>query len=225
LKLLLDFLPILLFFGAFKWAEGHPQAAADWTTAHLGFLVGGQAMQPDQAPVLLATLVVMAATTAQVAITAAAGRKVDRMLWVSLALVVLLGGATVWFRSEAFIKWKPTLLYAVMGGALLAGPLLFGRNLLRALLGQQLALPDAIWGRLNVAWVLFFFVMAALNLWVAYTFPTAVWVNYKLFGTLGLTLAFIVAQAVYSSRHLIEPPEADNAADTTAAAPSVTKPD
>lgn len=201
-KLLFDFLPIILFFGAFKVAEGRKDAAAAFATEHLGFLVAGGVVAADIAPVLLATVVVILATLAQVAWLATRGRKIDTMLWVSLGLVVVLGGATIWFQSETFIKWKPTLLYWVMAGAFLLGPLLFGRNLLKLLMGAQLPLPDAVWQRLNVAWVLFFAAMGALNLWVAYSFSTDAWVNFKLFGGIGLMLVFTLAQGLYLSRYV-----------------------
>jgi intracellular septation protein len=154
--------------------------------------------------VLLATVVVILATLAQVAWTVARGRKVDLMLWVSLALVVVLGGATIWFHSETFIKWKPSVLYWVMGMSLWLSQLLFRKNLLRLLLGEQLQLPDAVWQRLNGAWVGFFGVMGLLNLWVAYSFSTDAWVNFKLFGGIGLMLLFTLAQGLYLSRYLPE---------------------
>jgi intracellular septation protein len=201
-KLLLDFLPILLFFGAFKYAEGHKEWASAFATEHLGFVVSGGIVGPEEAPVLLATVVVIVATLAQVSILLARGRKVDVMLWVSLGLVVALGGATIWFHSETFIKWKPTVLYWVMGGVLLVGQVLFRRNLLRLLIGQQLTLPDPIWQRLLWAWVGFFALMGALNLWVAFTFSTPTWVNFKLFGGLGLMFAFVIAQGFYLGPHL-----------------------
>ena len=157
---------------------------------------------------LLAPVVVIVATLAQVLVLKLRGRKVDTMLWVSLVLVVVLGGLTIWFHSETFIKWKPTLLYWVMAGAFLLGPLLFGKNLLRLLLGEQLQLPDAVWQRLNWAWVAFFGVMGGLNLWVAYTFSTDTWVNFKLFGGIGLMLVFTVAQGLYLSRYLPDEPAA-----------------
>ncbi|MFM8510526.1 MAG: septation protein A [Betaproteobacteria bacterium] len=210
MKLLFDFLPILLFFGAFKWSEGHPDIAAQWATAHVGFLVQGGVVTPEVAPVLLATLVVMLATAAQVLFLTARGRRVDTMLWVSLGLVVVLGAATVWFHSETFIKWKPSVLYWAMGSALLLGQWVWKRNLLRNLLGEQMKLPDAVWGRLSLAWAGFFAAMGGLNLWVAYRFDTATWVNFKLFGGMGLLVAFSVAQAVWVSRHLIEEPEASS---------------
>jgi intracellular septation protein len=123
-----------------------------------------------------------------------------------LGLVVVLGGATVWFQSETFIKWKPTLLYWVMAGAFLLGPLLFGKNLLKLLMGAQLQLPAPVWQRLNAAWVLFFAAMGALNLWVAYSFSTDTWVNFKLFGGIGLMLLFTLAQGLYLSRHMTDEP-------------------
>jgi len=207
LKFLLDFLPIILFFATFKWAEGRPDDAAAWATDQLGFLVQGGVVTPGVAPVLLATVVVMAATAAQVAITLVRGRKVDAMLWVSLGLVLLLGAATVWFHSDTFIKWKPTVLYAAMGGALALGQLVWKRNLLRSLMGAKMNLPDAVWTQLLWAWVSFFAGMGLLNLWVAYTFETATWVNFKLFGGLGLMLVFSLAQAVWVSRHLVQDPQ------------------
>jgi intracellular septation protein len=203
MKLLFDFLPILLFFGAFKYAQAHTDWAAAFATEHFGFLVSGGVVGAGEAPVLLATLVVIVATLAQVAWLVLRGRKVDLMLWVSLALVVVLGGATIWFHSETFIKWKPSVLYWFMAAAFLAAQLM-GKNLLKLLLGDQLALPPAVWQRLNLAWVAFFSLMGALNLWVAHTFSTASWVNFKLFGGIGLMLAFTLAQGVYLSRYLKE---------------------
>jgi intracellular septation protein len=208
MKLLFDFLPIILFFAAFKYAEGHKDWAAAFATSQLGFLVSGNVVGANEAPVLLATVVVIVATLAQVAWLKLRGRKVDTMLWVSLVLVVVLGGLTIWFHSETFIKWKPTLLYWVMAAAFLLGPVLFGKNLLRLLLGEQLQLPDRVWQRLNWAWVGFFGAMGALNLWVAYTFSTDTWVNFKLFGGIGLMLVFTVAQGLYLSRYLPDEPAA-----------------
>lgn len=204
MKILLDFLPILLFFVTFKYAEGHKAWAAAFATEHLGFIVSGGLVGEDEAPVLLATVVVIAATIIQVTWLKARGRKVDLMLWVSLVLVVVLGTLTVWLHSETFIKWKPTLLYWAMGTALLLGQLLFGRNLLRVLMGEQLKLPEAVWQRLNLAWIAFFAGMGTLNLWIAYRFSTDTWVNFKLFGTLGLMLLFTLAQGFYLSRWLAD---------------------
>jgi intracellular septation protein len=207
MKLLFDFLPIILFFGTFKYAEANTAWAAAFATQYLGAIVAGGVVGPEEAPVLLATVVVIVATMIQVTWLKLRGQKVDVMLWVSLGLVVVLGGLTVWFHSETFIKWKPTALYWTLALALAVSQLVFGKNLLRVLLGAQLQLPVAVWQRLNWAWVTFFALMGVLNLWVAYSFSTAAWVNFKLFGALGLMLAFTVAQGLYLSRHLEhEPP-------------------
>jgi intracellular septation protein len=214
MKLLLDFLPIILFFAAFRYAESDPAAAASFATEHLGFAVSGGVVDPSVAPVMLATVVVIAATLAQVAWLAIRRRKIDMMLWVSLALVVVFGGATIWFHNETFIKWKPSVLYWVMGAAFWISSLM-GKNLLRLLLGEQLALPELVWQRLNVAWVGFFGVMGLLNIWVAYTFSTEAWVTFKLFGGVGLMLLFTLAQGLYLSRHVKEEPVDTQAGPTT----------
>jgi intracellular septation protein len=201
MKILFDFLPIALFFGMFKYAEGQREWAAATATDWLGFMVAGGVVGPAEAPVLLATVVVVLATLGQVVWLKAKGRKVDTMLWVSLALVTLLGGATVYFHSEAFIKWKPTVLYWVMGGALLIGQVLFKKNGIQALMGAQMTLPAEVWGRVNVSWVAFFTAMGFINIWVAYSFSTSIWVNFKLFGGIGLMLVFVLGQAVYLNKY------------------------
>ena len=202
MKLLFDFLPILLFFGTFKFAEGQKDWAAAFATEHLGFLVSGGVVGVAEAPVLLATGVVIVATFAQVTFLLARGKKIDLMLWVSLALVTVMGGATIWFHSETFIKWKPTALYWFMGGALIVSQWVFRKNLLQVLLGGQIELPGPVWRRLGLAWIGFFALMGVLNLYVAYNFDTATWVNFKLFGGTGLMFAFFLVQGLYLSRHL-----------------------
>jgi intracellular septation protein len=202
MKLLFDFLPIVLFFVTFKYAEGQKDWAAQFASDHFGFLVSGGIVGPNEAPVLLATLVVIAATALQVLFFLLRGKKVDMMLWVSLAIVVALGGATVWFHSETFIKLKPSAVYWFMGLALWISQAVFGKNLLKAMMGKQLDLPEPVWQRLNTVWVAFFALMGVLNLYVAYTFSTSTWVNFKLFGFTGLMLLFMVAQGVYMSRHI-----------------------
>jgi len=201
MKLLFDFLPIVLFFVVFKVAEGRPDAAAAFATEHFGSLVAGGVVAAGVAPVLLATLVVIAASFAQIGWLLLRGRKVDTMLWVSLALVTVLGGATVWFQNETFIKWKPSILYWVMGTAFWLSQALFGKNLLRLLMGEQLQVPAHVWRTLNLMWIAFFAFMGLLNLYVAYSFPTDIWVDFKLFGSIGLMLLFPLAQGVYLSRH------------------------
>lgn len=210
MKLLFDFLPIILFFGTFKLTEGRKDWAAQFATDHFGFLVSGGVVGTGEAPVLLATLVVIAATLAQVAFLMLRGRKVDTMLWVSLGLVTVLGGATIWFHNETFIKWKPSVLYWVMGLAFWLSQTLLRKNLLQALIGDQLELPPRVWQRLNFAWIAFFAFMGLANLYVAYSFSTGTWVNFKLFGGIGLMLVFTVGQGLYIGRHV--KPEGEEAA-------------
>lgn len=215
MKLLFDFLPIILFFAAFKYSEANKAWASDFATAQLGFLVSGGKVGPEEAPVLLATIVVIVATLAQVLLLKLRRRKVDTMLWVSLVLVVVLGGLTVYFHSDTFIKWKPSVLYWAMGLSFWLSPLLFGKNLLKTLLGEQFDLPAKLWHRLNFAWIAFFGMMGFLNIWVAYTFSLGTWVNFKLFGALGLMLVFTIAQGLYLGRYV-----KDDKADGASGEPS-----
>ena len=202
MKILFDFLPILLFFGTFKYAEGQKEWAARFASEHFGFLVSGGVVGTTEAPVLLATLVVIVATLAQITLLLVRGKKIDMMLWISLGLVVVLGGATVWFHNETFIKWKPSVLYWAMGAAFWISQTFFRKNLLQALIGDQLELPRTVWQRLNFAWIAFFALMGLLNLYVAYSFDTSTWVNFKLFGGIGLMLLFTLGQGIYLSRHV-----------------------
>jgi intracellular septation protein len=202
MKILFDFLPIALFFGMFKYAEGNRDWAAGTATDWLGFMVAGGVVGPAEAPVLLATVVVIVATMLQILWLKIAGKKIDTMLWVSLGLVTLLGGATIYFHSESFIKWKPTVLYWVMGSGLLIGQLIFKKNGAKTLMGAQMSLPEAIWQRVNLSWVGFFALMGCLNLWVAFNFSTSAWVNFKLFGGIGLMFAFVAVQAVYLNKYI-----------------------
>ena len=202
MKILFDFLPIALFFGMFKYAEANKDWAAGTATDWLGFMVSGGMVGPAEAPVLLATVVVIVATLAQIVWLKLRGRKVDLMLWISLGLVTALGSATIYFHSENFIKWKPTVLYWVMGASLLVGQLAFGKNGIKSLMGAQMSLPDPVWRKVNFSWVGFFAIMGVINLWVAFNFSTGAWVNFKLFGSMGLMLLFILAQAFFLNKHL-----------------------
>ena len=210
MKILFDFLPILLFFATFKYAEAQKEWAARFASEHFGFLVSGGVVGASEAPVLLATLVVIVATLAQITFLLVRGKKIDMMLWISLGLVVVLGGATVWFHNETFIKWKPSVLYWAMGASFWISQTFFRKNLLQALIGDQLELPRTVWQRLNFAWIAFFALMGLLNLYVAYSFDTSTWVNFKLFGGIGLMLLFTLGQGIYLSRH-IKPEPAEQA--------------
>ena len=173
MKLLIDFFPIILFFVAFKFAG-----------------------------IYVATGAAIVATVAQIAWLRQRTGKVEPMQWVSLAVIVLFGGATIALQNETFIKWKPTVLYWLMAGTLAAGQLIFRKNLLKSLMGSQLELPEAAWRVTNWSWIVFFGLMGVLNLWVAYNFDTDTWVNFKLFGGLGLMVVFVIGQAVYLGRYM-----------------------
>ncbi|MEO8835150.1 MAG: septation protein A [Caldimonas sp.] len=212
MKFLFDFLPIILFFGVFKLADANPDAAAHYATQHLGFAVSGGVVGITEAPVLLATVVVIVATLLQITGLLLMRRKVDTMLWVTFGLIAVLGGATIWFHNPTFIKWKPSALDWAMAAALWVSQQLFGKNLLQVLVGAQLELPEPVWRRLNAAWIAFFFLMGVLNLYVAYNYSTSTWATFKVFGLTGLMLVFMVAQGFYISRHLKdedEPGEGD----------------
>ena len=173
MKFLFDLFPVLVFFIAFKVAG-----------------------------IYVATAVAIAATFAQIGWVLWRHGKVDNMLWVSLAIIVVFGGATLLLHDETFIKWKPTVLYWLFSVVLLSGDWLFKKNLIRAMLQGQLSLPDMVWDRLNLSWVVFFALMGAANLYVAYNFSTDNWVNFKLFGGIGLMLVFVLLQAVMLSKYL-----------------------
>jgi intracellular septation protein len=175
MKFLFDLFPVILFFVAFKLSD-----------------------------IYVATGVAIAATFAQVGWLKLRGRKVETMLWASLAIIVVFGGATLLLQDETFIKWKPTVLYWLFAGVLAGGELLFRRNLMRTLLGEQLVLPDHAWRKLNWSWIGFFVFMGVANLYVAYSFSTDTWVNFKLFGGMGLMLLFVLAQGLYLARYVEE---------------------
>ena len=151
--------------------------------------------------IFVATAVAIAASILQVGWLLVRRRKVQPMLWASLAIIVVFGGLTLYLRDKTFILWKPTVLYWLFG-TVLAGAALAGRNLIRALLSEQMRLPEPIWARLNWSWVAFFAFMGAANLYVAYNYSTDLWVDFKLFGGIGLMIAFVVAQSLVLAKYL-----------------------
>jgi intracellular septation protein len=173
MKFLFDLFPIILFFAAFKAFD-----------------------------IYVATVVVIAATAAQIGWVWHRHGKVDTMLWVSLGLVVVFGGATLVLHDETFIKWKPTVLYWLFATTLFGSAQFFGKNLIRAMMEKQVELPDVLWSRLNYAWMGFFAAMGVLNLYVAFNFSTDTWVSFKLFGGMGLMLVFIVLQGIVLAKYL-----------------------
>ena len=200
MKILFDLFPVILFFGVFKLAGGNPDAAQAFATA-----IGYQA-DPLHLPVLLATAAAIIATLAQIIWVKLRHDKVDTMLWVSFAIILVFGGATLLLHDEAFIKVKPTVLYWLFALVLLFSNMLFNKNLIRSLMQEKMSLPTPIWNKLNLSWSGFFFALGVLNLYVAWNFPTDTWVNFKLFGATGIMLLFIVIQVAMVSKHV----ETDN---------------
>jgi intracellular septation protein len=172
MKFLFDLLPVALFFVAIQIWD-----------------------------IYIATGVAIAATFAQVGWLALRGKKIEPMLWASLGIIVVFGGLTLYLRDKTFILWKPTVLYWLFG-AVLAGSAALGRNLIRALLSEQMRLPDPVWAKLNWSWVGFFAFMGVVNLYVAFNFSEKTWAAFKLFGGMGLMVLFIVAQSALLAKHV-----------------------
>src|SRR5881394_37983 len=177
MKFLFDLLPVALFFVAIQIWE-----------------------------IFVDTAVAIAPSILQVGYLLARRKKVQPMLWASLVIIVVFGGLTLYLRDKTFILWKPTVLYWLFG-AVLAGGALLGRNLIRALLSEQMRLPDPIWARLNWSWVGFFAFMGVVNLYVAFNYSEKIWATFKLFGGMGLMLLFVVIQSLFLAKHMHDEPQ------------------
>lgn len=207
MKFLFDLFPVILFFGVFKWGEAHQDAAHGIVTQYFSALIAGGAVTPAQAPIIFATVVGIIATLLQIGYLLVRGRKVDGMLWVSLLVITVMGGATIYFHDDNFIKWKPTILYWAFALALLVGQLFMKKNLIRSAMEPTMKLPEHIWPRLNYAWMWFFIALGLLNLFVAFVVfkgNTSAWVSFKLFGVTGIFFAFIVGQTLLLSKYITE---------------------
>lgn len=177
-KLLFDLFPLVLFFIAYRFAD-----------------------------IYTATAVAMLAGVGQIGWLRLTKRKIEVMHWVNLGIIVVFGGATLWLHNDAFIKWKPTVLYWLFAAVILGSHLLSGRNVLRSMLGSQVKLPDNVWTRMAMSWSGFFLAAGGLNLFVAFSgyFTESQWVAFKVFGLFGLLLVFVIVQSLYLSRHMQEP--------------------
>lgn len=173
MKFLFDLFPVILFFAAFKFFG-----------------------------IYTATAVAIGATFVQIGWVWYRHRKIDNMLWVSLGVIVVFGGATLLLHDETFIKWKPTVLYWLFAVVLLTAEIGFRKNLIKAMMEKQMALPDMVWRKLLMSWAGFFAVMGVLNLYVAFNYSTDAWVNFKLFGGMGLMLVFVVLQALMLAKYV-----------------------
>ncbi len=195
-KFLFDLFPVILFFVAYKLGVAHPEEAQAILSDF-----GVHAAPGGKPGIFLATLVAIWASFVQVAWVKLRGRQIDVMLWISLFIIAVFGGATLWLQDETFIKWKPTVLYWVFAVAIF-GAAAFGKNLIRMISSRQMELPDAAWNQMNLSWGGFFAFMGAANLWVAYNFSTDAWVNFKLYGSIGLMLLFLVGLSFSLAKYM-----------------------
>ena len=203
MKLLVDFFPIILFFISYHQAN---------------FLVEntfiGSLLDPTKSELITATIVAtgvaIVASFAQVSYHWLQTRKFEKMHLFSLALITVLGGLTIAFGNPDFVKWKPTVLNWLFAAVFFISFFIGEKTLVERAMGNQIELPEAVWNRLNIAWVGFFMISGAANLYVAFYYALDVdektrmdmWVDFKLFGLMGLTLLFIILQAIYLTRHI-----------------------
>ena len=183
MKTLLDFLPFVLFFGAFKLYD-----------------------------IYVGTAVLMAATALQMAIVYKLDGRLQTIQKVTLLLVLIFGSLTLVLHDERFIKWKPTVLYTAMSVGLAVAVWVMRKNFLKTMLGNQLELPDTVWHRLNLAWVVYTAFMAAINAYVVVNYSTEQWVSFKVWGYV-FPLAFLIGQGFYIAPHLkgVDKPPQDGA--------------
>ena len=191
MKLLIDFLPIVIFFIVYKFAPETAELISPLLNAEQAQLLS------DMPAIVLATAVLIPATMLQILYTKTTTGKVETMHLVTLALVVIMGGATVILQDKTFIQWKPTVVNWLFAFAFFASRFIGKKTILERMMGQNLTLPAHAWQNLNYAWVAFFVFSGIANLYVAYNFSEDTWVNFKLFGLLGLTVVFIIAQSFY----------------------------
>jgi len=174
MQLFVDFFPLLLFFIAFKW-QG----------------------------IYVATAVAIVASVVQIAWLLWSRGRVQVINWLSLAIIVIFGGATLLLQDETFIKWKPTVLYGLFGAILAVGKVGFGRNLI-AYLMKGVALPGKVWSLVTWSWVAFFAFMGTANWYVATHFSTDTWVDFKVWGGIGFFLVFALLQGLWLARYATE---------------------
>lgn len=183
MQFLVDLLPVIAFFVAYKLAG-----------------------------IYVATAVLIVGVLAQTAVSWIRHRKVSGMLLTSAVLVLVFGGLTLLVHDATFIKWKPSIVNWLFAAAFLVSQFMRGPTIIQRMLGENVVLEAADWRRLNLMWVVFFVFAGGLNLFVAYRYEEATWVNFKLFGLMGLTLVFALLQGVWIARKAEEQPGADEEA-------------
>ena len=213
MKFVSDFFSLLLFFVVYLIGEQFPQQAQSYAAALLGGVTRDGVIPPEQASILLAIAVAIVVFAVQIVWLLARGRKVSVVQWLSFAILVVFGGASIYLHSDLFIKWKVTVLYWLFAAALAGGVVFFKKNLIRSLMEPGgVELPDGVWTRMNQSWMAFFVALGALNLVVAFTFSRTAWVTFKSFGLTALTVAFALGQGLLISRYLDRLDAADEAA-------------
>ncbi|MFT0534077.1 septation protein A [Castellaniella hirudinis] len=187
-KFLFDLFPLILFFLAYKLGDSY---------------VG------KDAAIYVATGIAIVAAVLQILWLALTRRKIEATHWINVSIITVFGGATILLHDDTFIKWKPTVLYWLFAAILLGSRLFAGRNLMRRLMGEKIALPDPAWARLNDSWAAFFTLSGALNLYVAFSgqFTESQWVDFKVFGLTILLVIFVIVQSLWLGRHIQAPPD------------------
>lgn len=199
MKFLYDFFPVILFFLVYKL---YPGLSPEFVTGINAVLPLALTPGESHDAIFLATAAAILASFVQVGGYWLRRRRFENTHLMSLALISVFGGATLALRDPVFIMWKPTLLNWGLGLALLATHFIGEKPAMERLMGHAVSVPRPVWRRVNLAWIGFFLVTGLANLYVAFHFSEAFWVNFKLFGTMGMTLVFIVAQSLYLARFM-----------------------
>ena len=203
MKFLFDLFPVILFFITLKVAE--KTAGASLILGKILTSIGfATTVKASLVPIMLATIAVIIGSIVQIIWAKLHYKKVDNTLWLSALLVIVMGGMTLYFQNDAFIKWKPTLLYWTFAVALIGTSLFAKKNLIKNMMGKEISMPDSIWNKLNLAWALFFSALGVLNLYVAFNYSIDTWASFKLFGTMGLMFLFIIGQSLAINKYISE---------------------
>ena len=178
MKFLFDFFPLVAFLIAFYYPEDREQG------------------------IYLAIQVLIIASAIQIIVYWLITRKFEKMHVITLILTVILGGATLLLKDVRFIKWKPTVVNWIFALVFFGSQFICKKPIIRRMMDHAISVPNEIWTKLNIGWVVFFIFSGIANLYVAYNFSTEFWVNFKVYGLLGLTFIFAIAQAMYMSQHI-----------------------
>lgn len=205
MKFLFDFFPVALFFLVYKLFADLPPSLVE-AANHLP-LVSLDQNNPQDA-ILMATLVIILATIVQNALYFAMNRRFERMHLITLGILIVFGVLTLFLKDPVFIKWKVSIVNWAFALAFLASQYIGSRkSLTERMMSSAISVPPVIWTRTNLMWVTFFIFIGVINLVVAYNFSEDFWVDFKLFGVLGLTFVFIVAQVIYLQKHATDTTE------------------